>query len=283
MGHDSYVVDPDARTAAHGHEDPERHDRAADQRDRAADQRDRAADQRDRAADERDDRAEAREQAVGRFDADAASDRAAASRDRSAAVWLRGDAAEDRRAAAADRAISARARAASSIDELTGAHGRDAGVVELERETAMASRMKQPLVLAFIDVDGLKRTNDSLGHAAGDRLLRRVVDTLRAHLRSYDLIVRFGGDEFLCALVGIGTAAAAERFSVVDGELAAHEASVTVGLAELRVDESLEDLIARADAELLRKRQQRPSARVVDLTHRPEPRSTGQVLVRGES
>ena len=64
---------------------------------------------------------------------------------------------------------------------------------------ARAKRTQRSFVLAFIDVDGLKTTNDSLGHAAGDELLRRVVDTVRDHLRSYDLIVRFGGDEFLCA------------------------------------------------------------------------------------
>lgn len=73
----------------------------------------------------------------------------------------------------------------------------------MERETARAKRTKHPFVLAFVDVDRLKATNDSLGHAAGDHLLRRTVESMRKHLRSYDLIVRFGGDEFVCALVDL--------------------------------------------------------------------------------
>ena len=49
---------------------------------------------------------------------------------------------------------------------------------------ARAQRTQRSFVLAFIDVDALKTTNDSLGHAAGDELLCRVVDTVRDHLRS---------------------------------------------------------------------------------------------------
>ena len=51
--------------------------------------------------------------------------------------------------------------------------------MELEREIARAKRTTQPFVLAFIDIDGLKATNDSFGHAAGDQLLRLDVDTIR--------------------------------------------------------------------------------------------------------
>ena len=130
--------------------------------------------------------------------------------------------------------------------------------MELERESVRAKRTNQPFVLAFIDVDNFKATNDSLGHGAGDQLLRQIVDTMRAHLRSYDLIVRFGGDEFLCALPGLNMAQASRRFLHVHSDLNdLEDASVTVGLAELHSDDSLEDLISRADADLYRKRQRR--------------------------
>jgi diguanylate cyclase (GGDEF)-like protein len=133
-------------------------------------------------------------------------------------------------------------------------------MVELERETARANRTGQPFVVAFLDVDGLKATNDSLGHAAGDLLLRRVVETLRTHLRSYDLIVRFGGDEFVCALLAVDIDKAAERFTIVRASLAAAaHASISVGFAEYQIHDSLEALLARADQALLAERQQRPA------------------------
>jgi diguanylate cyclase (GGDEF)-like protein len=73
-------------------------------------------------------------------------------------------------------------------------------MAELEREIARATRTRQPLVLAFVDVDHLKEINDVHGHAAGDQVLQAVAETLRTTLRGYDLIFRYGGDEFVCAL-----------------------------------------------------------------------------------
>jgi diguanylate cyclase (GGDEF)-like protein len=127
-------------------------------------------------------------------------------------------------------------------------------MLELRREIARASRTTQPFVLAFIDVDRLKATNDSLGHGAGDELLRRVADTMRAHLRSYDLIVRVGGDEFLCGVANLSVEVAAARFSRVNESLASQHAGVTVGLAELEEGDSVDDLVARADQALRRER-----------------------------
>lgn len=128
--------------------------------------------------------------------------------------------------------------------------------MELKREIARAQRTKQPLALAFVDVDGLKGTNDALGHGAGDRRLRETADSIRSYLRPYDLIVRFGGDEFLCALVGVTKADAAKRFALVHADMAAsdHQASVTVGFAGLEADDALEDFIARADQAMYRER-----------------------------
>ena len=121
----------------------------------------------------------------------------------------------------------------------------------MEREMARAKRTKQPFTLAFIDIDDLKGTNDSSGHAAGDQRLRETADSIRAHLRSYELIVRFGGDEFLCGMLDVSMADAAKRFSLVNADLAtAQRACVTAGLAELEADDALEDLIARADEAL---------------------------------
>jgi two-component system cell cycle response regulator len=88
-------------------------------------------------------------------------------------------------------------------------------------------------------------------------LLRTTVRAIRAQLRSYDLIIRYGGDEFLCGLLDVTMTQAAERFSLMNADLAAtHQASVTVGFAELEADDAFEDLIARADEAMYRERQQ---------------------------
>lgn len=261
-----------------------------DDRDRVAEDRDRSAEDRDRLADARDLRSEERQVAPrsaattrrwrheperreagsGRraLDLTAAADRTeaaaaidAASQSRRVGAEDRMHASNDREASSADRDASARERDVSSIDELTGAHRRGPGLVELEREASRAKRTKHPFSVAFIDVDGLKATNDSLGHAAGDDLLLSVVEAMRGRLRSYDLIVRFGGDEFVCALMDLDMEEAAKRFELVDADLRLRGASITVGLAELGEEDSPADLIARADEELYEKRSRRPSTR----------------------
>jgi diguanylate cyclase (GGDEF)-like protein len=132
--------------------------------------------------------------------------------------------------------------------------------VELEREVARAIRSGQPLVVAFLDVDHLKAVNDASGHAAGDQMLVEIASTIRRELRPYDLVIRYGGDEFVCAIAGLDKAAATKRLSRVNAVLARASAhgSVTAGIAELQPDDTLEDIIARADAELYRERQQQP-------------------------
>jgi diguanylate cyclase (GGDEF)-like protein len=128
--------------------------------------------------------------------------------------------------------------------------------VELEREIARARRAEQPLTLAFVDVDGLKAINDLRGHGAGDRALLDIANALRATLRSHDLIIRWGGDEFACVIAGLNTADATKRLNVVNAALAeaAEPASVTVGVAGLQPTDSTQDLLARADAALYRER-----------------------------
>ncbi len=242
---------------------------SGDERDAAAELRDEAAELRDEAAEAGDRQAESREMRAelwGRYaeardrvdivsNAPASSDRLGAGRDRLGAAGNRHRAAGDRQASSTDRAVSADERRAALVDELTGAHRRDPGMVELQREIARAKRTQHPFVLAFVDVDGLKATNDVRGHRAGDQLLRRVVNTLRAHLRSYDLIIRYGGDEFLCGLEDLSLAVASERFRLINADLATHGgSSVSVGLAALDSNDTLEDLIDRADAVLLAER-----------------------------
>jgi len=236
-------------------------DRAGHERDRAAEGRGRAAETRDENAQDRDDRPEARDKTVGRVNSAAAADRAGARQDRLSAAADRASAAGDREIAYSDRVSSAGERAISSFDKLTGVYRRDSGVVELERDIAKAKRTRQHFVLAFVDIDGLKATNDALGHPAGDRLLRQVADTLRGHLRAYDLVVRFGGDEFVCGLLDARMQDAVTRIELVNCDLAETGASVTAGYAELAADDSLAALVTRADEAMYKQRIGRSSAR----------------------
>lgn len=220
-----------------------------DDSDRLADERDRAAERRDRAAERRDSAATNREGTDDRFPV---SERDPAAHDREAASRDRTEASRDRKRAADDRRQAARDRAQAGVDALTGALRRDRGLFELKREVGRAHRSDAGLILAFVDVDGLKQINDAHGHAAGDRLLHDVAVALRNALRSYDLVVRYGGDEFLCVLPSTDLEGARRRFDAVARSLMERTewASVSVGLAALENPDTLEELIGRADAAL---------------------------------
>ena len=214
-------------------------------RDENARLRDLSAQRRDRAAQRLE-----QELSLPHASSDAAREYAAAVRARAAAD--REKAAADRAAAAHDREQAQAELRRAQFDQLTGAFGRELGIVALERELNRARHGDGRLVLAFVDVDGLKERNDREGHAAGDALLRGVVGAIQTHLRSYDPIVRVGGDEFVCALAGTGLMEAGRRFREIRATIEETEpdASISVGFAVLRPDETLEDVTARGDKEL---------------------------------
>lgn len=186
----------------------------------------------------------------------AEQDRTTASDDRDSGAGERAQSGDDRSTAQADRGASARDRDEAFVDPLTGVHVRGAGLLELDREVARVARTGESLVVAFIDIDGLKAINDSAGHAAGDDVIRNVAQALTASLRSYDLVVRYGGDEFLCTVSGLSVPAAEARLAAASAALAAlsRRSSFTAGLAELQPGDTAQTLIARADADLYDKR-----------------------------
>jgi diguanylate cyclase (GGDEF)-like protein len=225
-------------------------------RDRNAGQRDRTAAERDIAGVEREARAAELARAVP--DPDAAliqrleelGLRAAADRRRAAA---------DRARAATDRATAARERARleselslAHLDELTGAYRRQMGRLAISHEIDRARRGDGRFVLAFVDVDRLKEINDQHGHAAGDRVLKIVVGEIRSRLRSFDPIMRYGGDEFVCGLGGTDIVDAERRFGAIAAAIETHAGvGISVGFAALSRDESSDQLTERADAAML--------------------------------
>lgn len=167
-------------------------------------------------------------------------------------------AARDRAAAAAERTRLEAALRSAYIDELTGAFRREMGWQALEHEIDRARRGDGRFVLAFIDVDGLKGINDRAGHTVGDDILRTLVATMRSRLRSFDPIVRFGGDEFVCGIGGVDIDEVRQRFDSIGESLHADMGvAISVGLATLGEQDGVEDTMARADAAMLEGRRSR--------------------------
>ncbi|HEX5824432.1 MAG TPA: GGDEF domain-containing protein [Candidatus Limnocylindrales bacterium] len=179
---------------------------------------------------------------------------------------LRADAAADRERAAKDRARAARDRAKAArererleaelhsahLDELTGAYRREMGRMAISHEIDRARRSDGRFVLAFVDVDNLKEVNDRDGHAAGDRVLQTVVTAIRTRLRSFDPIMRYGGDEFVCGLSGTDLREARRRFDSIGVAIQADaNVGISVGLAALATGDTPERLAQRADTAML--------------------------------
>ena len=103
--------------------------------------------------------------------------------------------------------MHARERQFARRDALTGVANARAFLEAIDRELARMRRTASPLILAYVDLDHFKKVNDSLGHAAGDELLREVAGRLTESLRSVDLVARLGGDEFALLLPDTDAAA----------------------------------------------------------------------------
>lgn len=88
----------------------------------------------------------------------------------------------------------------SALDQLTGLDNRRSGEQRLEAEISRAARHGRPLTLLLVDLDGPKQINDTLGHGAGDHLLRSFADRLQRAVRGSDVAARMGGDEFMVLL-----------------------------------------------------------------------------------
>jgi diguanylate cyclase (GGDEF)-like protein len=145
--------------------------------------------------------------------------------------------------------LLARLERIAHTDELTGLLNRRAWREELPREMARAKRERWPLCVAMLDIDGLKKLNDTHGHHAGDQLLKQNAAAWSAALRPVDLLARYGGDEFAAVLTGCRVDDARK---LVDRliEATPEEHSFSVGIAEWDGIQDVQALMAAADASL---------------------------------
>jgi len=153
-------------------------------------------------------------------------------------------------------------------DPLTGLANRRQLIDLMQREFNRARRYRRPLGLLYLDLDGFKAINDRFGHMFGDEILRNVATTLRAVLRSTDLLARIGGDEFAVLLPETPIPGVENVATKLHRALASYSQrlgpAVTpltfcVGASQLSDnDASIDDLLTRADNALLEAKNDTP-------------------------
>jgi diguanylate cyclase (GGDEF)-like protein len=147
-------------------------------------------------------------------------------------------------------------------DSLTGLFNRAAILEHLEREVSRAVRDGEPLGVILADLDDFKHVNDNYGHLCGDEILRETASRLRAAARGYDLVGRYGGEEFLILFPGWDLQVAPSRiedllnsirsrnFQVAEGQV---HLTCSFGVATFRPDVDAPDVwevLSRADTAL---------------------------------
>ncbi len=144
----------------------------------------------------------------------------------------------------------------ASVDPLTGLANRRGGGEDIAAEISRARRQNSALSCVLLDIDHFKDVNDTFGHQAGDHVLREISSLLRRTVRAYDILIRWGGEEFLVILPGVELEQArklAERIrNAVEALPLAGIGGVTVsgGVAALGNDYSFEAMFEAADRRL---------------------------------
>jgi diguanylate cyclase (GGDEF)-like protein len=149
---------------------------------------------------------------------------------------------------------------AAAIDPVSGIFNRRYFHIRLEEELHRSRRHETPVALLMLDLDDFKEVNDSLGHLAGDAVLKDVAEILKHSIRVFDVCARFGGEEFAIIIPGSSTedaTASAERirqrieaYRPSDNALAALRMTASVGLAVALEPTTSRELITRADQAL---------------------------------
>lgn len=148
---------------------------------------------------------------------------------------------------------------AGSVDALTGIHNRRWLLEAFPRAMARCARDEKPLCLVIADIDLFRNFNDRFGYLTGDAVLRRMAHRLADGLRAQDLIARYGGEAFVILLPQASVEDALpiaqrlrELVAIGSGLQTGEGVTLSCGVAQMLPGETLEALIARADAALRR-------------------------------
>jgi len=180
-----------------------------------------------------------------------------------------------------------RLEAEAVTDHLTGAFNRRFFEKRLRQEIKRSDRIQRPMALLFMDIDNFKAFNDKFGHAAGDRALCWIVDSISECIREMDMIARHGGEEFVILLpeADIGDAATVaerarqliQRESPRELGLGGGGLTVTIGVATYRFGESGASFVQRADEAMYEGK-----ARGKNQTSLDRHDARGSVLITGK-
>jgi diguanylate cyclase len=145
------------------------------------------------------------------------------------------------------------------VDHLTGALNRSGLDQAYTREAARADRQEAPLGTALLDIDNFKILNDRHGHQAGDAALVHFAQVIKRAIRPSDVVVRFGGEEFLCLLPDSGPEQSAQALRRLQHDLDRSPLvymnrklpiTFSAGIAVRRPGESRDSVVSRADRAL---------------------------------
>jgi diguanylate cyclase (GGDEF)-like protein len=170
------------------------------------------------------------------------------------------------------RAARDRLEILARVDPLTEALNRHAFYSLVENRPDPTSTGLRGCVV-IVDIDDLKPINDSVGHSAGDNVIRAVAGSIRSIIRAGDLLFRWGGDEFLILLFGITDGDARDRIEGLNAKLAMYlipgvaepvKIAVSFGLAAFDNVSAIEAAIDRADADMYASKQTRKHSGSLD-------------------
>ncbi len=140
-----------------------------------------------------------------------------------------------------------RAQAEALVDSLTGLYNRRGWEQLLTAEEERCRRYGHPACVLSIDLDGLKTVNDTLGHAAGDELLRRSAEILRSSIRQQDVAARLGGDEFAIFCVECDPPSVSGLIERIRNAFAENDINASLGYSGRDPNHGLEHALNEAD------------------------------------